>query len=100
MRNSAVSSSRWALSRWVCASAGTTSLTAVFRRWPMSVATSTSRSVSRVTSLALRWGGGGGAAGAREPHPQLAVLDRGAHRVAVGEHPGQRDLATVVADRD
>src|SRR5919199_4591981 len=91
MRNNAVSSSRWALSRWICASAGMTSLIALLMRWPNRPATSINRSLSLLIRLPRSPG---------EADAQLAVLQRRAHRVAGGQRPRQRDLSAVVADRD
>src|SRR5262245_49904098 len=87
MRNSAVSSSRWAFRRCCWASGGTTSLTAVLRRRPIKVATSTSRSASRLI---------GPSPG--KAHLQLPVLHRGAHGLPVGKDAGQCNLAAIVAD--
>src|SRR5438309_3466643 len=84
--NRAVSSSFWAVSRCLWASAGITSPSALLTLRPSSPAISIRRSVSLVTLSSLP-----------KPHPQLTVLNRRPERAAGCQHPGERDIAAIVA---
>src|SRR5438105_9271573 len=88
MRKSAVSSSFWAFRRWVWASGGITSRSALFTFCPTSAASSIRRSVSPLTSCSLP-----------KPYTQFTGFDGRAQRAPRSQHPGQRDLPAIAAHR-
>src|SRR5579859_5672709 len=101
MMTRAVSSSRWALRRWTCASGGTTSVSSPCRRWSSSSQSSPSLPIRDGPPAGLGNGTApAGAGGATEADQQLVALHAGAQSLPLGQHPGQGDLPPVAAHGD